>query len=466
MQTGLNIGIGSWIDRQQQGQGLPAFPATAIPFKLEHLSDLSKPEDLVRAVELSLLANRIDGNGWMYAGDTLPAYLWDRHRDNIADMETALSTLSPAEQEALTRADAILFEQDGFTISGRFAMYNETRRIHEDLVLQGASVKDVQLAYQNWITIGHKAEVEEALAIKTSLSRGTSRLIAASDVTRIDVALESLGSDVAFAPTFFSPISAVSTDHWTEAEVDLQALEESIRPEVSHTAWRRFRGKKNGKVRFRFVVVELHRPWFSTTLYEKDDWRLADDHDGLVADGIGQQGRLPAFYSRIYMAQVQDITYEKPRPRPEIPIITAVKPNLMQGTQVPALISPPSSNIMLRRAKRAGTISTKRRGVVATRRAFANELERHRPNLPARRPSRLESAPHIKIGTAGHVSIIQKLTTASAINKLSFAQAVLAGPTLSMVRPDPTQDRTTYLVAFGRTNMPACPNPNPNYQWP
>ncbi len=319
MQRGLNIGLASWIDANSGStDGIPAFPLNPIPFQLRHFGKINTPEDVVRAAELALLVNRTASPGdWRHPAGGLPDYLWHLHRDTIADMITALSTLTEAQRTALARADAVLFQPDGFTISDRYALYNEARRNHEDLVLAGAPTSEVTAAYQTWVTTGHKATVEEALAIKMTLSDSTSRLIAGNDVTRIEVALDTVGSDVPFVPTLFTPVSAMSTEHWTEAEVDFQALEDAIPTTLAQTEWRRFRANKSGHVHFRYVVAELIRAWFSHEIYSADDWRLPDDSEEaqkLVADGLGTAGRLPAFYSRLYLAQVLDVRHTTVKP--------------------------------------------------------------------------------------------------------------------------------------------------------
>jgi hypothetical protein len=476
MQQGLNIGIGSWIDAQHENGGRPAFPVNAIPFKLRHLSDLSTPEDLVRAAELSLLANRMDDGNWMHGSSGVPEYLWERHRAILGDIVTAISSLTQAERDALVRADAVLFQPDGFTISDRFAMYNETRKIHEDMVIAGGSPGEVLSAYQNWVILGHKDVIEEALAVKMNLGRGSSRIMAADDISRIEVALDSLGGDVPFAPTLFAPISASSTEHWIEAEVDFQALEDAIRPEVPRDAWRRFRGRKTGKVRFRFIAVDLIRPWFSTMLFVADDWHLADDQEMVVADGQGREGRLPAFYSRLYMAQVLEVRNDTVRLQPppvRLGTVVFRPPTLSVGSVVarpsPVRIANRPSVLAAAGAKRsmAATPPTARRGVTQHQPgAGAKPAILANPVVAPLPMSRLDTVPHFTTGTAGRIAKIQKLTAVSAISKLNFAQAQLTHVGVAAHAPASTQEPTTYLVGFGRTNLPACPNPNPNYQWP
>jgi len=484
MQQGLSIGLGAWIDRQHGQGGRPALPAAPIPFRLSHFGELSDPEDLVRAIELSLLANRLE-HGWQQGAGGVPVYLWDRHRQVIGTMESAVSTLSQAQREALAAADAVLYGPDGFSISDRYAMYDETRRIHEDLVLAGAAPADVQIAFGNWVSLGHKQEVEMALATKTTLERGTSRLIAASDVTRIDVALDSLGGDTPFVPTLFTPLSAVSPDFWTEAEVDFQALEDAIPPEIPRTAWARFRARKSGSVRFRFVAVDLQRGWFSPEIYAADDWRTATP----VADGQGGQddsGSLPSYYARLYLAQVLDLNsgavpVASPPAKPTVGFIQlppAVLSNRLQAATVSARVKPVFATVKPSLAKarirpdgrHAGAAAGKSRGVSLARptslKAATVSAVALQHVVAGQRVSRLELKPHIRLGVHGRMSKIQSLTASLAISKLTYAQAHLTVSTPAAPPAAPPAARPAYLVGFGRANLPACPNPNPNYQWP
>jgi len=499
MQPGLNIGIGSWIDAQYGNPALPAFPALPIPFELRHPTSLVTPDDLARTAELALLANRLGSPDSVYDTSGIPVYLWERHQSNIRQMVTAASTLSAEQQDELSRVDSLLYKSDGFTLSDTYALYIETREIYQELVAQGAGAQEVELAYTNWLTLGHKALIEEAIASKLGLTRTTSRVVAQNDVSKIEMALTSMGGDVPHAPTTFAPLSAISTAHWTEAEVDFQALEDAIRPQVSRTSWTRFRANKNGKVRFRFICVELIRPWFTAVLYEADDWRLASGPDALVASGDGRSGTLPSYFSQLYMAQILDIRHQNGaanRPQKPTLVLRPDRPlqNITTSARAGVFTTGPASAIQVTRShplatfrpknaagRPAGTARTPG-GDRATRgtktpinrtRAgstvrlsgiTASTVAPVRPGVTTVSLSRIESRPHYQLGSAGRIAIIQKLDRLSALNRLNFVQAHLVAT--SPPGPAPPADTTTYLVGFGRTNLPRCPDPNPNYQWP
>lgn len=472
MQRGLDIAIACWIHEQHGSDGLPALPAVSIPFELRHFSTVTTSEDLERAATLALYANRIPGSGTDYEAGAVPAYLWDRHKANIQDMIHAVAILSDEERGELARVDAILYKPDGYSISDRYALYREYRQIHQDLQLQNADPALVNSAYTDWVVMGHKAAIEEALAAKVALAKSTSRLSAAEDVTKIDIALGALGAGNEFAPTLFAPISAASTEHWSEAEVDLQALEDAMAPEVQRAAWNAYRGNKTGKVHFRYIGVDLLRSWFTASIYQADDWRLADGADGPIAAGDGHRGRLPAYYSRLYLAQILDIREVKPsRPEPSPP--APPRPSAFSKLKIqPRIAGSVRVRPVRTRALEPSRVTGAQpvmRGLKARARTTALP-ERARP---VKRPvfkarfSHFEAKPHIALGKTGRIARIQKLDPVSVLGKVDFVKHKLGGTTASELPEDkPLYDSTTYLVGFGRTRLPACPNSNPNYLWP
>jgi hypothetical protein len=106
---------------------------------------------------------------------------------------------------------------------------------------------------------------------------------------------------------------------------------------------------------------------------------------------------------------------------------------------------------------------------IAKRRTTSAKGPTNMVALPSVRPpalgvSHLAAKPHLKIGTAGRIARIQKLSPVLATNRVNFVQAFLAAPAIG--RPPVPDEPTTHIVGFGRTYLPTCPNPNPNYQWP
>ena len=471
MHRGLNIGIGSWIDAQNGSEALPALPINAIPFRLSHLSDLETPEDLARATELSLLCNRQGEPGGTYSQDGVPRYLWEVHDQNIRGMVTAVAPLTTEQRRELDRANGVLYKEDGFTLSDEYVLFQETRQAYQQLVAQGATPDAVQTAYEAWVISGNKELVEEAIATKLSLTRASSRLLAQGDLGKIEFALMTLGGDVPNAPTLFTPISAVSTDYWTEAEVDFQALEDAIRPGVPSAAWKEFRSNKIGNVQFRFVSVELVRSWFTAGVYAADDWKLAND--GMVASGNGREGTLPFYFSRLHLAQVLEVR-SRPRPQTTVPLVRpALAPTILSSSLMKrSLGQRPDTRTIASRAI-AKSASAPRGAVRAQKVGRPASTDPRttvaRVSSPAGRPASLGVShvalkPHLAIGGLGRIARIQKLSPVLAANRLTFVQTVLVAPPVGPVPPP--SEPSTFIVGFGRTYLPRSPDPNPNYQWP
>lgn len=461
MQQGLNIGIGAWIAQQAGVNTLPVLPASAIAFSPRALSLLETPEDWASAGELSHLANRVVGAGCAYDSDPIPTPLWTLHENLLNRMEVAVSTLSTAERNALAAADTVLLAADGLTPSPRYQLYLEYKHLHEELVLQHAPTEAISFAFSEWVTFGHKQAVEEALATKTRLSRNTTLLTARQDVQQIDLALQTSGSEVPFAPTFFAPVSASSAQHWLEAEVDLQVLEDALPPEAPWNLWRQFRANRTGSVRLRFAVLELLRPWFSADLYAARDWKLPSHagEEALVADGIGKTGKLPSYLSRVYVAQVLDVRLQSADPpagtTPPLPVVihagVLLQHSFASGVVKPLFNTLPRTlNPDTVRLLPAMTIPLK--PVVKTRPAWNNMLL---------------AQGVLTQGVAGKLARIHKLDSMAASGRLQLANQLLEPVPANTPAPvpQPPPQASTYIVGFGRTHLPYCPDPNPHFQW-
>lgn len=468
MQRGLNIGIGSWIDAQYEKKTLPAFPSSGIPFELKHFHMLKEPEDLIKSIELSLYANRVGGFGSHYDEIISSSLLWNHHKNIIYSMVHAASTLNISEKKLLEEANRILFDQDGISPSDIYQVYEETRRNYEDLVFQNADASDIQDAYDSWIIFGHREEIEEARATKLQLTRASSNIFAQNDVSKIDMALNNLGGDIEYAPTYFSPLSALSTKHWLEAEVDFQALEKSIKPNVSQVEWKQFCANKVGRVRFKYISIDLSRPWFNEAIYEADDWHLPKNDLELVASGNGKSGKMPWFFSRIYMAKILDIhqeTVQVEKPPLMKPDITFPKPSspfpTMIGRTHPLSLFNRSviSEVLPHRKPLRRRLSATKTLLISNTALAMSESKKSVLLQPVFRK------PVVMFGHIGSLAKIKKVDTITVQNKLTFTLGKLASLPSHSENSVPEEDPTTYIVGFGRKNLPHCPDPNPNYQW-
>lgn len=459
MHHGLNIGLGAWIAQQAKLTTLPILPNTAIPFRLQHLSTIKTQEDRLIAEELSRLANRVVGAGCEYDSGELPQYLWTVHKDLWSKLDIAISTLSIGEREELKKADEILFNQDGLP-SIYYLTYLEYRRIHEDLLLQADSPESTQavnFAFTEWVAVGHKQLVETALAVKVRLSRNSSLITSQQDVSMIMVALEAGGADVPFVPTYFAPLSATSTENWLEAEVDFQVLEDALPPEAPHNIWLQFRANKTGSVRFKYIAIDLLRPWLSTELYSARDWRLPVGEVELVADGNGRVGQLPAYLSKVYLAQVLEVRTQLP-PKPSLIINIPIIPTLVvsqplhtyvYNNTTPAVgVVKPHFNVMPR------ALSTTRRSV---------QLGSSAHLVSSMSMDNTFTVRALKPSLGSKLALITKVDAVATNSRLKLTQHLLKLTTNFV--PAPQSSSITYIVGFGRTHLPYCPNANSNFQW-
>jgi len=466
MQQGLHFGIAAWIHERDGSDGAVAFPTVPMAFSLRHFSHLESPRDLTLATEFALLANRGGQHAWRFDAGGSPPRLWELLPAIYADMQFALVPLTDEQRAELARADSVLFEDDGITVSTRYALYLEARELYQRLVRENADAAEVAAALSDWEVQGHKAAVEEALAVKTSLQRTSSRVNVQESRSRVEMALSSLGTSVPIAPTYFSPLSAESTDLWTEAEVDFDALEAALPGNLPATQWHRYRSRREGSVRFRFASVRILRPWLNQGIFDADDWRLPG---APLSAGDGLQGRLPALYSRLYLAQLIDVRVRpkpKPAPKPKLNVLaTRLKP-LTLSSRVRVRSAPPRVRTTVATARAmnpAGPPGVRRGAALTTARAQRVKVTATaRPAPLLKGGSALLLKPHLRLQQAGRLSLIQQLTGTQATQRLELAKAVLnKRPTAA-----PAQPAATYFVAMGRSPVPACPNPNPNYQWP
>lgn len=450
MQQGLNIGLGAWIAQQAGVNTLPILPATAIPFHPQHLGTITTTEEKLRAEELAHLANRMVGIGCEYGSDALPQQLWDVHKALWSTLDIAVSTLNSAERVALAAADSVLLAEDG-TPSQRYQLYLEYRRLHEDLVLQTADPAAVSFAFSQWLTFGHKQAVEEALATKTRLSRNTSAITAQHDIQQIEMALTAGGGETPFVPTFFSPLSASAIEHWLEAEVDFQALEDTLPPEAPWGLWRQFRANKTGSVRLKYIVLDLLRPWLNTDLYAARDWRLPQGETAMVADGNGRAGQLPAYLSKIYLAQVLEVR-QQATPVPTYPPLVFQPLPVVVHTAAFAGVVKPRLNAMPRALS-----------MVTAAPLAASSIRPVSLSKPAWANVKLGEGVLIQ-GVTGKLARINKLDAVAASGRLQLAEQLLKPQPVPLPTPPPASTYT-YIVGFGRTHLPYCPNPNPQFQW-
>ncbi|ONH61767.1 hypothetical protein CcI49_06310 [Frankia sp. CcI49] len=246
------------------------------------------------------------------------APLWERVLGVIDRMVFAARALTDAEAAALDAAQKVLYVDDGANgrrPSSRFTYYLEMRSVVQDLQNSGAAVEVLQAALTDWIVLGFKSEVEQAIADVSRLSSRSSVVDAMSCRAQLDETMLLSAGDLSYAPTSFYPLSAADSATWTIVEVAFAELSECA-AQTFPAAPVTFGSASAGKLRFAYAAIETLRPWPVMQLLSRDDWRLPDEE--MVSGGDGVNGDIPAYVQTMYAASIVGFN-ATPRPRPRWP---------------------------------------------------------------------------------------------------------------------------------------------------
>ncbi|WP_091470782.1 hypothetical protein [Paenarthrobacter nitroguajacolicus] len=442
IQDGLHVGLAAWITAQRGAGGFVACPAIPFSTELTTFENALTMTNLKRVAEFARMVNFCPHKGQFAEPFSQSGPLWEVHRKLLESMEFALRPWTEAEDEAWKRAKEVLYETgDSGTesVSRLFRLYDEYRIAYSELATAGADPSALTGVLSDWLAIGKKMEVESALSTLNRLALRSSLPEAQAAALALSPSLLPVTDDDSYAPTTFSPVSAVNTDTWLTAEATLDELNRAVGDLQPRSKWDAWKGTRSGVVRFRFAALEIRRPWFQSTMYEADDWRLPNGAAASVGDGV--EGVLPAYVSALYLAVVDDIRLASTPPPLRLPELARpprlqldlVGPRALTaaaGTR-PALL-PKSLPI----AMRAADVSVIRA-----------EGTMH---LPAFR------------GRLAHFGKIELLTQERVFRRVEIANAIAGSASTATEAPKPP----VYVVGFGCQPVPAAPRPNPNYTWP
>ncbi|MFD2091137.1 hypothetical protein [Blastococcus deserti] len=457
---GLHIGLAAWIAARREGDGFPAWPALPLETRLVDLEALQTVHDLARAAEFARMVNFLPQKG-AYAdpfGGTQP--LWGLHRDLLGRMVFAVRAWTAAEDEQWRAARRILWEEgpDGSPrMTSAFRLYDELRLAYQQLVEAGAGAAELTVAHAAWTATGHKLEVEAALATINRLARRSSLPQAENERLSLEPDRLPATTDGSYAVTTFSPVSAVRVETWLTAEATLDELEAAVGDAQPRAKWTAWRSVRTGAVRFRYAVLDLHRAWFTGTLYRADDWRLGDGSVAAAGDGAG--GQIPAYVRSVYLVSLEEVRTgpkpplpdPRPPPFPRFPVVVdRVRPR-------PGLHAPAESRLSLSEAPRAGVMVSASPPAPAD----VSVMPVHPVALAAStRAPDLEwhAAPLGRLRVATVADFSQRLTIATT---LIAVQESSSAPSTGPVPPT----APVFVVGFGCVPLPASPQPNPAYQW-
>ncbi|MVA76682.1 hypothetical protein GC722_11705 [Auraticoccus sp. F435] len=457
MQSGLHVALAAWVHSQAGSPGFLACPELPVPLQLVDFAAPTSMDDLNRAWEFAELTNgelRL-GSPARTAGPEGP--LWTRHRRLLERMEFATRSWSDSEDAEFAAARAVLFTdgQGGFPVpSPTFTRYQEYRGLHTTLLEQGAGPEELTALLAEWVVSGHKAAVESALATVLRLGLRSSRPVAERERAALHEDLLPTTADHRWAPTGFTPLSAVDRSTWLEGRASLEELDRALPPETPREVWESWRANRVGEVRLRFVALSLHRSWFSVEQYAAQDWRLPDQT--LASAGDGRTGPVPAYATTAYLVEVVDLAVaprvEEPAPAPD-----PVRP---RGPAWPGRVVLPVGRLEPVVLRPAALGTGARPGTVALRPAAATSAV----TVPHRLPQLEQVEAGRRAVLLGH---IQLLDPAAQRRRLWVTDVLLgaAGTPPPDPPPAPPPSSGAFLVGLGCTVVPLSPNPSPTYTW-
>lgn len=442
IQDGLHIGLAAWITAQRESEGFVVCPAIPFSTELTTLESGVTMTNLKRVAEFARMVNFCPRKG-QYAEQSAPSgFLWEVHRGLLEDMEFALRPWTDAEDTAWRTARSLLYEtgSDGReTVSDIFRLYDEYRITHSELFAAGAEAPALNAVLADWLVLGQKMQVESALSTLNRLALRSSLPEAQAAASSLDPGFLPSTDDDTYAPTIFSPLSAIDTDMWLTAEATLEELSQAVGDMQPREKWDAWRGTKTGIVRFKFTALEIRRPWFQFGIYDADDWRLP--HNSAASTGNGVDGVLPAYVAALYLAIVDDVRISTAPPilrLPERPWPSRLQTQL--DRHMLTAVQPTSE---------------------------PKALERRVPETAmARLPAVVNSERVMQLpsfhGRLGEFGRIELLTQASALRRVALANNIVRDLVPVPEAPKPP----VYVVGYGCEPIPAAPHPNHDYTWP
>jgi hypothetical protein len=445
VQEGLHIGVAAWVNAQRGSDAFATWPAMPLPTELTVLETVQTMADLARAAEFARMVNFTPRKGLYAEPFTGKSPLWETHRRLLGRMLFAIRPWTAEEDAQFSAARAKLYVEgaNGFpTMTPAFKLYDELRIAYDALVAAGAGSAELAAAHAAWTLSGHKVEIEAALATVNRLARRSS--VVEAEAERLALEPDRLLSTVdgSYAATTFSPLSAVREDAWLRAEATFDELDQAVGDAEPRGKWTAWRAARTGSLRFAYTVLDLHRPWFTQTLYEADDWRFGDQSVAAKGDGVG--GEIPAYVRSVYVARVEDVRND-PIPQSET------------GATPPWQTLGPELSVSY--VAREGVAMMAGRRAPLMEPATVSPVVRRGPVLATRAPG--WAAREARFGR------LERITLADVTDRISLANDVLAGePSASPDIADGEPARSPpYVVGFGCAALPVSPLPNPSYLW-
>lgn len=443
------MAIAAWIDQRRAYEGFAVVPAIPVQLDPASILPLAQFHDEFRQAELVRMANLVPKKGKVAEPFGPSAPLWEQMLDVLDRMVFARRALTDPEAASLESARKVLY-LDGGTggLSPRFGAYLEMRSVVQTLQDSGAAEEVQQAALSDWLTIGFKNEIEQALADVIRLAARSSVMEAMSCRAQLDDSRLLSAGDITYAPTSFYPFSAASAQTWAVAEVPLNELS-SCAARTFPSSSVSFGSASAATCRFAFATIETLRPWPVAQLLSRDDWKLSTGERASFGDGI--RGTVPAYVQTLYAASVIALG-PTPAPWPRIPADQLPNP-------LPRLGAPRRVATLPRIEKRSdvplgGDISNG----VRTGPITVGDL-----------------SPVVSLGTVlrpRDMALARRFQTPlnrsewlARLDNLQSGRPVLHGDEQGGGTAPIDLARGASVVGFGCVVVPASPQPNEQYQW-
>ena len=454
MQDGLHIGLAAWINQQRNTGSFVVYPPSPIATELADLGTVKNATDLNKAAEFALLVNFIPRQGQVAQTFSSLSPLWEVHRDVLGGMDFAAEPWTSSEKAQYQAARATLYTTDAsghLAPSRELQLYEEMKSAYQDVQQVGGSETEIAEALANWLVLGYKQSVEDALETIVRLSSRSSRNQAESEKAVLEPSrLPVRGDGLAFAATYFAPISAIVRETWLEAKVTFEQLDTAVGNSPAGQQWKAYRANRNGEVLFNYAAVSCLRPWYTPSLYQRDDWKLSTEGT-FVSKGNGAEGLLPAYVDAVYLVSVKDVTVRAMSPPPPgLPRSPWPRPGM--------ILNPVVAEARLAQPKSLDSSGSPREGVVAKAVTTASNLA-----LAQQSGTILRSTATAGSFTTLNLGLVRRVTAADLAQRYTVAHQVLEGQIQPSV-PAPEAPQI-YVSGFGCAKVPYAPNPNLSYTW-
>ncbi|OPA14906.1 hypothetical protein BHL21_18725 [Bacillus cereus] len=303
------------------------------------LTGISDRDNLNLRGTFARRVNNIPGSGdvWTYSG----TYLTDIYQNVLeGPVLLAKTSESPEEKTRIRTARSIIgtadypkkkyrkylvyrdkhraLEQEFRQLSSTIA--NTTDPTLKDSALNGRNQVQTQLDenYQEWIALGYKLEIDEALqTLYTAFSNSsiTKWKEWKADFSLVIQQSDSLGG---FYPTGYRPEKLFSEDagwiKFTLSESEIDALANNVPPEILRTqsalGETSFNEGQVQEVSMEIARVDVERPWFHSELFKSRFWKWSDANHPLISDGQKPwpNGQLPGYVIGMLLVRNINIT--------------------------------------------------------------------------------------------------------------------------------------------------------------